>query len=155
MSSDFKFLSIPLLDEALEPFRKAAKVPRPPSGWARALREALGMTRGQLAHRIGVTAATVSDLERNEARATITLESLDRLAHGMDCQVVYAIVPKDGKTLDEIVHARAKSVALQQMGLIAHTMRLEEQGLSEAQQRRQVARIVDSLLSGTRRKLWN
>lgn len=112
------------------------------------------MTRDQLAKRMGISASTVSDLERNEGRGTITLESLDRLARGMDCQVVYAIVPREGKTLDAAVRQRAEWVAAKQMARVSHTMRLEEQGLSDKQEKRQFARMVDSLLSGSRRKLW-
>jgi len=112
------------------------------------------MTRDQLAKRIGISPSTISDLERNEARGTITLESLDRLARGMDCEVVYAIVPREGKTLDTAVRLRAEAVATKQMARISHTMRLEEQGLNEKQEKRQVARLMDSLLAGSRRNLW-
>jgi predicted DNA-binding mobile mystery protein A len=154
MTSNFKALNIQQLDEALEAYRKVSASPRPAAGWAKAIREALGMTRDQLAKRMGISPSTVSDLERNEARGTITLESLARLAGGMDCEVVYAIVPREGKTLDTAVRQRAESVAAKQMARISHTMRLEEQGLDEKQEKRQVARIVDSLLAGSRRNLW-
>jgi predicted DNA-binding mobile mystery protein A len=154
MPSNFKALSIQHLDDTLEPHRKASTSPRPAAGWARAIREALGMTRDQLAKRMGISPSTVSDLERNEARGTITLESLDRLALGMECEVVYAIVPRQGKTLDSAVRRRAESVAAKQMARVSHTMRLEEQGLDEKQEKRQFARMVESLLAGSRRKLW-
>jgi predicted DNA-binding mobile mystery protein A len=154
MPSNFKALNIHHLDDDLDAYRKASTNPRPAAGWAKAIREALGMTRDQLAGRMGISPSTVSDLERNEARGTITLESLDRLARGMDCEVVYAIVPREGKTLDTTVRQRAESVATKQMARVSHTMRLEEQGLNEKQEKRQFARMVDSLLAGSRRKLW-
>jgi predicted DNA-binding mobile mystery protein A len=154
MPSNFKALNIHQLDDALEPYRKASATPRPTKGWAKAIREALGMTRDQLAMRMGISPSTVSDLERNEGRGTITLESLDRLARGMNCEVVYAIVPREGKTLDTVIRQRAESVASQQMARISHTMRLEEQGLNEKQEKRQLGRMVEAVLAGSRRKLW-
>ena len=154
MASNFKALTIPQLDDALVPFKAASANPKPPAGWIKAIRESLGMTRVQLAQRMDISPSTVNDLERNEARGTITLESLERLARAMDCQVVYAVVPRNGRTLEETVRQRAESVARDQMARVSHTMRLEEQGLTDKQEKRQLARIVDSLLSGSRRKLW-
>ena len=39
---------------------------RPPRGWVKAIREALGMTTGQLARRLGVSQRAVVLLERSE-----------------------------------------------------------------------------------------
>jgi len=151
--SNFKALSLPLLDETLEPFR-ALTTPPPKAGWVRAIREALGMTKEQLAQRLDVSASTVSTLERSEARETITLKSLQRLAQGLDCRMVYALVPNDGRTLEKLVLERAEAVASKQMKRVSHTMRLEDQSLDERQEKRQRERIVQSLLSGSRRRLW-
>lgn len=154
MSQTIKSLSVPVLDEALEPYRKAAETPRPPGGWAKAIRQALGMTKDQLSRRIGLTPSGISTLERNEARGSVTLDSLERLARGMDCHLVYAIVPNDAISLEEVIRRQAESVAHKQLGRVSHTMRLEEQGLNAVQEKRQLARFVESLLSGSRRKLW-
>ena len=112
------------------------------------------MTKEQLAQRLDVSPSTVSTLERSEARETITLKSLQRLAQGLDCRVVYALVPNDGKTLEKLVRERAEAVASKQMKRVSHTMRLEDQSLDERQEKRQRERIVQSLLSGSRRRLW-
>jgi len=112
------------------------------------------MTREQLARRIGVSAATVNTLERSEARRTITLESLDRLAKGMGCRVVYAIVPIEERTFEALVEKQAERVARKQLARVSHTMRLEDQALEPRQEKRQLARLVDSLLAGSRRVLW-
>lgn len=154
MTQTIKSLSVPHLDEALEPYRKAGETPRPSTGWAKTIRQALGMTKDQLSSRIGITPSGISTLERNEAKGSVTLESLERLARGMDCHVVYAIVPNAGMTLDEIIRRQAESVARKQLGRVSHTMRLEEQGLNSAQEKRQLGRFVEALLSGSRRKLW-
>lgn len=150
----FDDLKITTLDEALKGYSRAASVPRPAAGWARALREALGMTRAQLAARIGLRGAGVSTLERNEARGTITLESLEKLARGMGCRVVYAIVPPEGRTLESLLRERAEAVAAERLSRVSHSMTLENQALDARSEKRQFTRVVQSLLSGSRRNLW-
>jgi transcriptional regulator with XRE-family HTH domain len=76
----FKSLALDQLDESLKAFGPAAATQRPPAGWARAIREALGMSAGQLARRVGVSRETIATLERSEGRGTITLASLEKLA---------------------------------------------------------------------------
>lgn len=154
MANNFKGLMIPQLDDALETFRLAASSRRPDSGWVKAIREAIGMTKAQLAQRVHLSPSTVNTLERSEARGAITLDSLEKLARGMDCRLVYAIVPNGERTLEQLVRERAELVARTQHARVAHTMRLEAQGLEDRPEKRQLKRIVDALLSGSRRALW-
>lgn len=154
MANNFKALMISQLDDALEAHRQAAGIPRPANGWIKAIREAIGMTKGQLAQRAQISPSTVNSLERSEARGAITLESLEKLARALDCRLVYAIVPNGSRTLEQLVHERAELVARARHSRVSHTMRLEEQGLDERQEKRQLKRLVESLLSGSRRELW-
>lgn len=133
------------------PSRQAAAPPA--GGWLRSLREGLGMTRTQLAVRLGITPPSVLDLERSEAERRITLESLDRVASAMGCRVVYAVVPEDG-SLEDILERRANEVADALLRPTGHSMKLEAQGISERESKRQRKMLIDSLLRGSRRKLW-
>ena len=54
--------------------------PRPGVGWIASIRQALGMSKTQLAKRIGVTPPSVFELESNEVREAITLNSLHKAA---------------------------------------------------------------------------
>jgi predicted DNA-binding mobile mystery protein A len=150
----FNKLLVEQLDDALQPFRTASRAPRPPKGWGRAVREALGMSAKQLARRVGVSRETVATLERSEARGTITLASLEKLARGLGCRVVYALVPEDGGSLEELRRKRALEVARRQLAPVLHTMKLEAQGLNTERERRQLERLADELLAGSPRKLW-
>lgn len=147
-------LATAIANGAVQRIAVLALEPRPATGWARVIREALGMTRDQLARRIGLRGSSVATLERSEAAGTITLESLDRLARGMGCKVVYAIVPADGGSLEEIVRRRAVDVAAERLSRVTHTMALEDQAVDRRQQRQQLDRTVASLLAGSRRYLW-
>lgn len=140
------------LDKALIPFREALAAPRPPKGWVRAIRDALGMTSRQLAARMGVSQPTVTGLEKGEEADTITLKSLRQAAEALDCQLVYALVPKT--TLDEAVRLRAQTMAEAQLARIHHTMRLESQELSERELASERERLTASILSRRPSALW-
>lgn len=133
------------------PTPEAAAAPR--SGWIRSIREALGMSQTQLAARAGVSRQSVQDFEKAEAERRITLESLDRMARAMGCRVVYALVPEKG-SIDDLRASRAKVLAEALMQPADHSMKLESQGVTEAERKRQLQLLVDALLNGSPRKLW-
>ena len=102
------------LDKRLNLLRNSEAFARPPRGWIKAVREALGMTTAQLAKRIGVSQPRAVAIENAETKGSITLDSLERAAHALDCRLVYALVPRN--PLDELVTERAERLAKQRMG---------------------------------------
>lgn len=98
------------LDARLQPLREnhsATAVPR--GGWLRVIRQALGMTRNDMATRLGITPSTVARIEASEQRETIQLDTLRRAAAALDCELVYALVPR--QPLQQAVeHRRQKLV---------------------------------------------
>ena len=112
------------LAERLEP-AAALQSTKPPKGWIRALREALGMSRVQLARRLGVTQQSADDLERSEAAGTIRLDTLRRAAEILDCTLVYALVPN--RPLEAMVNERARAIAIGAIRRVDQTMTLEDQ----------------------------
>jgi len=114
------------LDERLRPFSDPALSRRAPkTGWIGAIRKALGMTREQLGRRLGVTAASVADVERSEKLDRIQLDTLRRAAAALDCELVYALVPR--QPLSEIVEARRNALAEAAYRRTADSMALENQ----------------------------
>lgn len=110
------------------------------------------MSLRQLADRVGLSKSAVAALETREADGRITLESLSRLAEGLESELVYFVVPKD--TLDEIVRGRALHLARKLAGTVDDTMALEMQRTSPAQRERLIKNLADQLMqSGT--KLWD
>lgn len=83
---------------------------RPAGGWIAVLRKSLSMNVRQLAKRMGITQQAASRLEAREIDHSITLRSLRKAAEAMDCQLVYAFIPrKDG--LQDIVNRQAMKKA--------------------------------------------
>src|SRR5215217_7999866 len=83
------------LDRRLADWRRLpAREARPHGGWVRAIRDALGMSAADLAERMGVTQSTVARLESSERDGRIQLDTLQRAADALDCDLVYALVPR-------------------------------------------------------------
>jgi len=141
------------LDRRLNVLRNAEAFVRPTRGWIRATREALGMTTAQLAKRLGIAQPTVVGLEAAEASKAITLKSLERAARALDCTLVYALVPR--KPLQELVQERALQAARKRLHAIRHTMALEDQRVSEADEHAQIERLAQKLIDGPGSALWD
>ena len=116
------------LDRILAPYRKMNRR-APPRGWIRALRNALGMTAEQLGQRMGVTQPSVQRLELSEAAGTIQLQTLRRAAEALDCEVVYALVPR--KSLRDTYDAAARALARRELSQVDHSMALEDQAVED------------------------
>lgn len=124
----------------------------PREGWLATARKALSMTGAQLARRTGVNRTAIYQAERQELEGGITLRQMQKLAEGMGCRFVYAIVP-EGKTADAIrAQALAKAEALVKR-TSAH-MALEQQALSKTQLQEQIERLADDLAREMPSDFW-
>lgn len=138
-----------LLDRRLAEWRR---VPAglPPRGWLRAIREALGMPRAEVARRLGVTDQAVAYLEKSEADGAIQLDTLRRAAEALECTLVYALVPT--QSLEAIVDDRAHLVARRDVDRVRHTMLLEDQQGGEPDTERLVEDLAEQLRDSS--SLW-
>ena len=147
--SKFKQIQLRTLDKHLAQIR----VPEVPSnGWIRAIRSSLGMSMEQLAARMGIAKQSVARLENNESGDSITLKSLRKAAEGLNCQLVYALVPnKDG--LQGIVEKQALLKAKDIVSAVDHTMQLEAQGVGNLQAK--IVELAEDLAKNPNSKLWD
>lgn len=88
------------------------------------------MTAQDLADRMGVNQSVLSRIEKSERSGRIQLDTLQRAADALDCELVYALVPR--RDLDEMVTERARALALERLGRVGHTMALEAQAIEES-----------------------
>ena len=139
------------LDERLRTLKPEDRFQVPPKGWIRAIRDAIGMTGGQLASRLKISPQSVDRLEKSEANQTIKLETLRRAAEALDCRLVYALVPNT--TLEGAVLGRAREIALQDLSRVAHTMSLEAQGTGDTDLEARIEAYIRDELKD--RDLWN
>lgn len=126
---------------------------RPSRGWVRAIRDALGMTTGQLAKRMTVTQPRITELEKAEIHGNISLNSLERAAEALGCRVVYVLIPE--RPIEETLKERAWKLAERQMAAVEQTMRLEAQEVTDKKQRQAaLQKQVEKLLRRPAR-LWD
>jgi predicted DNA-binding mobile mystery protein A len=126
MKDDFKTLRLQQLARSLSAFEAAKQEARPQRGWLRAIREGLGLSLEDVGKKQGQSRRRIQEFEIAEATDRITLQSLRRVAAAMDCDLVYAIVPKSG-TIRDLAERRARAQATEDVLDVEHTMGLENQ----------------------------
>lgn len=141
------------LDEILTPYRDLPPLAKPRNGWIKTLQEALGMTNVQFARRAKRKAAqSIEDVQNAEIDGTIRLRTMEEIARHLDARFVYAIVPN--KPLNQIREDQAKRRARALQKMVSHSMRLEAQGVDAEVEEREFNRMVNELLAGNPKKLW-
>src|ERR1700716_534540 len=123
MKPEFKRLRLRQLDRAIEPFLAAKNSPRPQKGWIRAIREATGIPVRQISQHLNKSLPLVNYLEKSEADYRITLGSLRDAADALGCQLVYALVPKNG-SIQELADERSRTEAAENVRAVEHSMAL-------------------------------
>ncbi len=139
------------LDKRFDGMRPLEVFLTPPKGWIRAIRDALGMTAEQLGHRMDMRQQSLTEIERSEARGTIQLRTLRRAAEALDCQLVYALVPRD--SLRRRVERRAIEIAKRHLTFVEHTMKLEDQEIRAEDREEQIEDYIREAVS--ERDLWD
>ena len=141
------------LDERLAPLRALARGLAPRDGWIREIRSALGMSGRQLAGRLAIDPSGVPLLESRERRGAVTLETLRKCADALDCDFVYAFVPRVPlqRQLDQQIERYARAL----VSRVSETMALENQATSAAFVREQIVETRRELEQKLPRDLWN
>ena len=144
-----------LMESKIRPWKKLREDRRPPIGWLKSIRRALGLNTRQLADRLGVQHSSVLRLEKREVQGKATIESLSKAARAMDCRFIYAIVPKVGfNNLNEIIDQRANALAGYLVKKAGHTMKLESQSTSAKEMKKQISRLAIELKEKMDPILW-
>ena len=131
MKLEFRQLRLSQLDRGLAQTRSIPS--RPADGWIASVREALGLTLGQIGQRVRASRQAVQQFEKAEANDRITLAALRRVAEAMDCELVYALVPKMG-SFAELAELPTRDRAKRDVESVMHTMMLEDQKPENAKQ---------------------
>ncbi len=152
-TSNFDALRLLQVDAALSKWREADLPARPRHGWTATIRIALGMSTTALARRLKMTAPGLRKLEKAEADMTITLASLQKMAESLNCELRYALVPR--QPLEQMLLDRAREVISEEMRPVEHSMALEDQAVQGANRQRQIDALARLLLAEkSKRGLW-
>jgi predicted DNA-binding mobile mystery protein A len=146
-------LRIRQLDEALTPFTPLRHRPPPVTGWAKAIRGALGISVRQMSRRAGLSRTSITSAETGEAKGTVQFDTLRGLADALDCDLVYALVPRT--SLAHTIEAQASRKAAALVGRVADSMKLEAQGVDDEATEHQVRDLAAKLLRDRGRDFWD
>lgn len=143
MKADFRNLRLNQLARSLSSFEAARLQARPQRGWLRAIREGLNMSLEEVGRALGQSKKRIYEFEHAEEEDRITLKSLRRVAGAMDCELVYAIVPKSGSIIElaeqhrqrreTSVEQKTRGRVRQDVLGVEHTMALENQATGDVE----------------------
>lgn len=66
------------------------------------------MSTRALGERCGLSQSRISLIEKGEIDGTLTLNTLEKVAEGLNCELVYFLQPKQGQTLEDLREHQAK-----------------------------------------------
>jgi len=147
-------LRIRQVDVALKPFNALKQHHPPKSGWVSTIRNALGMSIRQLGERAGFSKTSVASAEKSEAKGTVQMDTLKRLADGLNCDLVHALVPR-ASSLDELIKQQAHKKAKVLIGRVSDSMELEDQAVSEEERTKQLQDLVEDILGNRKSDFWD
>lgn len=135
-------------------FASLQKVVPPPTGWIRAIRNAIGMSMLQLGNRLSITKQSVQDMEGREKEGSITIKSLREAARALDMQLVYGFVPNDG-SLEALIDRKAKELATQIVMRTNISMKLEDQENSKQRIEKAIQERAFAIKTEMPKTLWD
>lgn len=141
------------LDKRVDAIRRCGAVlDRPSDGWIRTIRTTLGMPLAYLAARLGQIRQAPQQFEQREVDDRITLGALRRIGDALDCDLVYALVPR--RPLSQILEQEAHAIAEREIRSVSHSMRLEQQGVSDFEIRAQIKDRAAEILAAWPKGFW-
>jgi predicted DNA-binding mobile mystery protein A len=134
MAHTFDQLRLNQISRNIDPFLSARGSARPLRGWIAAMREVTGLSLRAVATKLGTSYQLIAALEKSEANDRISLRKLREVASAMDCDLVYALVPRVG-SIQQLAEARFAKQAEKRVQAVEHSMVLEDQGVGNVDDR--------------------
>ena len=149
-----KSLQIQQLNSKMLAYASLQKVTPPPTGWIKAIRNAIGMSMQQLGNRLTITKQSVQDIERREKDGSISIKALREAARALDMQLVYGFVPNDG-SLEALIDRKAKELATQIVQRTSNSMKLEDQENSNQRIEKAIEERATIIKNEMPKTLWD
>jgi predicted DNA-binding mobile mystery protein A len=112
------------------------------------------MSGAQLARKMGVTPALISQAECNEVSGSVTLKTMQEMAEAMGCRFVCAILPPKGKETEDVILTQTMKKARAISERTDERMALEGQSLSSAELEKQIKRLAQRLAIEMKSDFW-
>jgi predicted DNA-binding mobile mystery protein A len=149
-----KDLKLKQVDDLIRKLKPSMQYIKPKTGWLRLIRTALGMSARVLAKRVGLTQSRISLIEKGEVDGTITLNTLEKVAEGLNCRIVYFLVPQE-ESLAKLRENQANKKATDLNTYTECQMELEDQPTSKNYQNNSIAKIKEEYLRNWSVDFWD
>lgn len=148
-----KELKLKQLDDLIHRLKPKERYKKPKIGWIKLIRTTIAMSARVLGKRVGLTQSRIALIEKGEVNGTITLQTLEKIADGLECEVIYLLVPKD-ESLAKLREKQAYYKATTLNSYAEHHMALENQSTSPEYQRGEIEKAKDEYLKNWHKNLW-
>jgi len=132
----------------------AAKLWSPSDGWIATIRKTLGMSGAELGRRLNLKRGRISQAEKAELEGGVSLRTMERMAEGLGCRFVYAIIPEDGG-LEDVIRAQAHKKAKEIVNRAATHMALEKQSIGHEKNLGEIKRLTDEFARAQPSGFWD
>lgn len=149
-----KDLKLKQVDELINKLNPQIPYVKPKDGWLKLVRMALGMSARSLAKKVGLTQSRIALIETGEVSGTITLNTLEKVAEGLECKLVYFLVPK-AKSLANLRETQAYKKASELDSYAEHHMKLEEQSTAYIYQKESIEKLKNEYLKNWPSDFWD
>jgi predicted DNA-binding mobile mystery protein A len=125
MKINLNSLALKQVENRVESIKSIAPKTKLRTGWIRFMRKAMGLTSAELANIVGISSKTVIQSEQREMEGKVTIATLKKMAEAMECEVIYAFVPKS--TIRDTIISNARKKAIRRLSEAGLHMKLENQ----------------------------
>lgn len=143
-----RIIEIRALDRKTAELKSGKNIIPKGKSWIGTIREAIGMTALQLAHRLGVSQPRVSAMEKNEKNMKIS--TMEKVAEAIDCDFVYYFKPKTSFQDIVEIHARQKAESI--LKNVNLNMALEDQNITAKEA---VEDMVSDFINNNTKQIWD
>lgn len=147
-------LQLQQINQKMEYFTPLKTVVIPPTGWIKAIRNALGMSMVQLGNKLSVSKQAVNEMEKREREGAITLKALRDAGRAMNMELVYGFVPNDG-SLEALVKRKSFELAKKIVMKSSNTMSLEDQENSKERLDKAIEERTLDIINKMPKILWD
>jgi predicted DNA-binding mobile mystery protein A len=143
MKTHFDDVTLSQISRRIEEIRKSQVQASIRGGWISYMRNALGLTLSDLSKLLGQSIPTVAQAEKREVEGKITLQTLEKIAEAMECELVYSFVPK--KEIKTFIKDKAREKATKSLMEADLHMKLENQKV-EGEMNERIERLAKKLI---------
>jgi predicted DNA-binding mobile mystery protein A len=111
----------------------------------------MGMSADQLAKKTNMATSSLYQLERGEEENKVNLQSLKKVAEALNCEVIYALVPRE--PLNEMIKRQAYTKAKNIVAESTLNMELEDQAVNQVETKQQIKELADKIRES--KNLWS